>query len=141
VSEWLRVFGDTQWFEQIPVKDVKPEASSVVANEPVGVLLKRHQPMPKRRTPSGEEAFTVKGSVPFSPGRETGRNLGTLVHQMMEQVAWIDEAFDEASDHRALGMNCGWISSPPSIAPWSRHSASASIDRRVVMLSRSRVRW
>ena len=32
----------------------------------------------------------------FSPGREIGRNLGTLVHALMEQVDWIDGAFDEA---------------------------------------------
>lgn len=95
--EWLRVFGDTQWFESIPVKDAKPEVAPLCVGEVLGALLKRHQPMPKRRTPSGEEAFTVKGSVLFSLGRETGRNLGTLVHQMMEQVAWIDEDFDEAT--------------------------------------------
>ena len=96
--EWLRVFGQTDWFAGIA--EVPSPAAVPAVNSPparLGILLRELQPMPKRRTPSGEESFAVKGSVLFSPGREIGRNLGTLVHALMEQVAWIDESFDESS--------------------------------------------
>lgn len=96
--EWLRVFGQTNWFAALP--EVTPEVeelAAVVGDEPLSILLRKHQPMPKRTTPSGEESFEVKGSVLFSPGREIGRNLGTLVHALMEQVGWIDDAFEESS--------------------------------------------
>ncbi|MDB6074911.1 MAG: helicase UvrD [Verrucomicrobiaceae bacterium] len=72
------------------------EPTLEVEPTPLSVLLRKHQPMPKRTTPSGEESFKVLGSVLFGPGREIGRNLGTLVHALMEQVGWIDDGFSEA---------------------------------------------
>ena len=96
--EWLRVFGRTDWYSEVPEAGAKLEDVAVDASgEPLSALLREHQPMPKRSTPSGEESFEIKGSVLFGPGRETGRNLGTLVHALMEQVAWIDDTFDEAA--------------------------------------------
>ena len=52
--------------------------------------------MPRRRTPSGEETFKVKGSVLFSAGREPGRRLGTRVHELFAEVAW-DEPLETLS--------------------------------------------
>ncbi|MDB6138122.1 MAG: UvrD/REP helicase [Verrucomicrobiaceae bacterium] len=96
--EWLRVFGATNWSDDLAEMIVEEEIQpSLPEPEPLSALLRRHQPMPKRTTPSGEENFEVKGRVLFSPGREIGRHLGTLVHALMEQVVWIDDDFDEAS--------------------------------------------
>ncbi len=96
--EWLRVFGRTNWFESVAeVAAEEEEVPAPAEPESLSILLRKHQPMPKRTTPSGEESFEVKGSVLFSPGREMGRNLGTLVHALMEQVSWIDDTFDESS--------------------------------------------
>ena len=94
--EWLRTHGQPNWFAQIPeVPAPSSEEAPEPDKEPLGDLLRKLQPMPKRSTPSGEESFEIKGSVLFSPGRETGRNLGTLVHALMEQVAWVDGSFSE----------------------------------------------
>ena len=95
--EWLRVFGRPDWFAEVPEVEAAAEVvEPETASESLSFLLRKHQPMPKRSTPSGEESFEIKGRVLFSPGREIGRNLGTLVHALIEQVAWIDGAFDEA---------------------------------------------
>ncbi len=95
--EWLRVHGRTDWFARIPVLEpAEPAPAAAPPPQRLVDLLRLHQPMAKRRTPSGEESFAIKGSVLFSPGRETGRNLGTLVHALMEQVGWIDDRFNEA---------------------------------------------
>jgi ATP-dependent exoDNAse (exonuclease V) beta subunit len=64
-----------------------PEA--VVFEEPLGEVLRRTQPMPRRRTPSGEESFRVKGTVLFSAGREPGRRLGTCVHELFAEIEWL----------------------------------------------------
>ncbi len=95
--EWLRVHGDTQWFADIDIQ--APASVSVEApkHEPVSAIVRRHQSIAKRSTPSGEESFTVPGKILFSPGREIGRNLGTLLHQLMEQVDWLTSDQDEAS--------------------------------------------
>ena len=53
--------------------------------------------MTKRRTPSGEEDFKLKGSVHFSPGRSAGRELGSLVHAMFEQVEWLPDNVKQAT--------------------------------------------
>lgn len=80
--------GDATWFKGIEEK-VKVEPSAVPeTREPLGELLRRHQAMPRRVTPSGEEDFQVKGSVLFSEGREPGRRLGTLVHELLALVEW-----------------------------------------------------
>ena len=113
--EWLRVFGRTDWFESVHVaqapEDTESEGESAAK---LVELLRAHQPMAKRSTPSGEESFEVKGSVLFSPGRETGRNLGTLVHMLMEQVGWIDEHFSEAA--LAVAWKAKGLSDLPAFA-------------------------
>lgn len=86
--------GERSWFQASPIRPpVAPPPPQ--PRQPLGDLLRERQPLPKRRTPSGEEDFKVKGKVLFSTGRDTGRQLGTLLHAMMEQVAWIDAEFDE----------------------------------------------
>ena len=95
--EWLRVFGRTDWFAEVPEEPAPAEELVLEpASKLLGSLLQEHQPLSKRSTPSGEESFVVKGSVLFSPGREIGRNLGTLVHALMEQVGWIEGRLSEA---------------------------------------------
>jgi ATP-dependent exoDNAse (exonuclease V) beta subunit len=80
--------GDAAWFAGLePI--AKTESTALPeAREPLGELLRRHQAMPRRVTPSGEEDFQVKGSVLFSEGREPGRRLGTLVHELLALVEW-----------------------------------------------------
>lgn len=76
------------WYlsEKARPAEPKPERT---APAPVGPLLRETQPMPRRRTPSGEESFKVKGSVLFSPGREPGRRFGTRVHELFAEVEWL----------------------------------------------------
>lgn len=106
--EWLRTFGDKAWHHALPY--VESSSESLVAagaSLPLGDLLREHQPLPKRRTPSGEEVFTLPGKVLFSQGRGAGKELGTLLHQMMEQVDWCSDGFDEAqilAKWRAKGL-------------------------------------
>ncbi|MCB1277187.1 UvrD-helicase domain-containing protein [Prosthecobacter sp.] len=87
LNEWET--GDAQWFADL--KGEKPEYADVkTAGRPLGELLREFQPMAKRVTPSGEEDFQVKGSVLFSAGREPGRRLGSLVHELLARVEWWD---------------------------------------------------
>jgi ATP-dependent exoDNAse (exonuclease V) beta subunit len=80
--------GDAAWFAGLePIAKTESPALPE-AREPLGELLRRHQAMPRRVTPSGEEDFQVKGSVLFSEGREPGRRLGTLVHELLALVEW-----------------------------------------------------
>ena len=84
--------GRRSWYEEKDIQAVKVAAVSADAGEREGLgsVLRRLQPMPRRRTPSGEEAFRVKGSVLFSEGREPGRQLGSLVHLLLAEVTWWD---------------------------------------------------
>ncbi|SKB08790.1 ATP-dependent exoDNAse (exonuclease V) beta subunit (contains helicase and exonuclease domains) [Prosthecobacter debontii] len=85
VVEWET--GDERWFVQhafVPT----PVPEPLVLHSPLGEVLKQTQPMPRRRTPSGEESFKIKGTVLFGQGREPGRRLGTLVHELMAEVEW-----------------------------------------------------
>lgn len=84
--EWQT--GDPAWH----VKEKRGPASvppAVIFEEPLGEVLRRTQPMARRRTPSGEESFRVKGSVLFSAGREPGRRLGTCVHELFAEIEWL----------------------------------------------------
>lgn len=85
VQEWQT--GAADWFASA---SVQPAPQAVVATSPValGELLRAKQPMPRRRTPSGEESFRIKGRVLFSSGRDPGRQLGSLVHALLESVEW-----------------------------------------------------
>lgn len=89
--EWQT--GDPAWHVQ-EKRDPAPVPEAVVFEEPLGEVLRRTQPMPRRRTPSGEESFRVKGSVLFSAGREPGRRLGTCVHELFAEIEWL-QPWDE----------------------------------------------
>ncbi len=95
--EWLRKFGDSAWYAAGDITLADASAKVIETSAALGALLREHQPLAKRRTPSGEEAFTLPGKVLFSAGRDAGRELGTLLHQMMEQIEWVEDDFDEAS--------------------------------------------
>lgn len=95
--EWLRKFGDPSWYQAMQMDAADEPAKLVEAGVPLGSMLREYQPLAKRRTPSGEESFTLPGKVLFSTGRSVGRELGTLLHLMMEQIEWIGADIDEAS--------------------------------------------
>jgi ATP-dependent helicase/nuclease subunit A len=95
--EWLRKFGDSAWYAAGDITLADASAKVIETSAALGALLREHQPLAKRRTPSGEEAFMLPGKVLFSAGRDAGRELGTLLHQMMEQIEWVEDDFDEAS--------------------------------------------
>jgi ATP-dependent exoDNAse (exonuclease V) beta subunit len=84
--EWQT--GDAAWHLR-ESRAPAPRAPVLPFQEPLGDLLRRTQPMPRRRTPSGEESFRVKGSVLFSAGREPGRRLGTCVHELCAEIEWL----------------------------------------------------
>ncbi len=92
--EWQT--GDAQWFTASKGAAPQPAASTVAAR-PLGELLREFQPLAKRVTPSGEEDFKIKGSMLFSAGREPGRKLGNLVHELMAHVEWWEAASDMAT--------------------------------------------
>jgi ATP-dependent exoDNAse (exonuclease V) beta subunit len=80
--------GARDWFEEAP-PTVTPPQKPAPAHAPLGPILRTSQPMPRRRTPSGEETFRLAGKVLFSEGRESGRRLGTLVHAMLAEVEFL----------------------------------------------------
>ncbi len=87
VIEWQT--GESRWWQEAAILPEKEEAETPPeVTESLGKLLRRVQPSARRRTPSGEEAFTIPGSALFSTGRETGRRLGSLVHELLARVEW-----------------------------------------------------
>jgi len=89
VVEWET--GEAAWFAEhafVPA----PLPEPVLLHSPLGELLRQTQPMPRRRTPSGEESFKVKGSALFGEGREPGRRLGTLVHELLAEIEWTPDS-------------------------------------------------
>lgn len=85
IVEWQT--GQPDWFREhsfVPMLAPPP----VLLHSSLGSVLRQTQPMPRRRTPSGEESFQIKGSVLFSEGREPGRRLGTLVHELFAEIEW-----------------------------------------------------
>ncbi|MDZ4288467.1 MAG: 3'-5' exonuclease, partial [Prosthecobacter sp.] len=96
VVEWQT--GARDWFatcREVPAAVPQPAA----IHPPLGPLLRATQPMPRRRTPSGEETFRLLGKVLFSAGRETGRQLGTLVHALLAEVEFIGATVAELQQH------------------------------------------
>jgi ATP-dependent helicase/nuclease subunit A len=95
--EWLRVCGIREWYQDCPIVVQPLAVMPLVMPSALGDVLREHQAMARRRTPSGEESFTVTGRTVFSQGRESGRHLGTLVHEMLEQVVWLDDLFSRSA--------------------------------------------
>lgn len=85
LMEWQT--GDAAWFAGSNRAEPK-QPGVTIAPPPLGELLREFQPLAKRVTPSGEEDFQVKGSVLFGEGREPGRRLGSLVHELLAHVEW-----------------------------------------------------
>ena len=94
LTEWQT--GDAQWFAASAGVTPRPPELTVPAR-PMGELLREWQPLARRVTPSGEEDFEIKGCMLFSVGREPGRRLGNLVHELLAHVEWWDAASDMAS--------------------------------------------
>jgi len=92
--EWQT--GDPQWFASCQGEIPKPHAPEL-PGPPLGELLRTHQPQARRVTPSGEEEFTMKGHMLFGEGREPGRRLGSLVHELLAHVEWWGPESDFAS--------------------------------------------
>ncbi len=88
--------GSRRWFAGDQLQP-QPEARPQPVRAPLGELLRARQPLPQRRTPSGEESFKTKGKVLWSTARDPGRQLGSLVHKMLEQIEWTDARFDVSS--------------------------------------------
>lgn len=147
VVEWET--GLPEWFlERAEETAVLAAPEPAAAQEALGKLLRRTQPMPRRKTPSGEESFKVPGSALFGGGREPGRRLGTLVHELFAEVEWtpdldvlrqqwlvkglLDEAEmlqEEGPAAEALAMVTGVLSSPACAAAFARPGPDAVVWR------------
>jgi ATP-dependent exoDNAse (exonuclease V) beta subunit len=92
---WAHEIGDRTWYQSFSLREHTATQHSTQP-EPLGQVLRQHQPLARRRTPSGEESFKVKGKALFGVGRDVGRETGTLVHELLSHVAWVDELYDEA---------------------------------------------
>ena len=140
--EWQT--GDAQWFAKSTC--AAPQSPKLaVAARPLGELLREFQPLAKRVTPSGEEDFQVKGSMLFSAGREPGRRLGNLVHELLAHVEWWDSTSDMAAlearwqasgllrgeeiEMTALAMVRGVLNSTAAPVAFSKHAADAQAWR------------
>ncbi len=78
--------GDAEWYAGRALVAAAAPPAEAPRPEPLGPLLRATQPLPRRRTPSGEESFRVTGRILFGAGREPGRRLGTLVHELFAEV-------------------------------------------------------
>jgi len=141
-TEWET--GDPRWFEHSNRVEPKPPSITPVAR-PLGGLLREFQPLAKRVTPSGEEDFQVKGSVLFSAGREPGRRLGNLVHELLSQVEWWDAGSElsalevrwqaagllrgEAIEATAVAMVRGLLAAPTAAAAFAKPAPAAQAWR------------
>lgn len=122
-TEWQT--GDPQWFA-----DLKPRQPQIAeppqAPPPLGDLLRQFQPLAKRMTPSSEEDFKIKGSMLFGEGREPGRRLGSLVHELLALVEWWDAKSDlPALEARWQAACCGGRRWRPK--PWRWCAASCNL--------------
>lgn len=134
--------GSPAWFEASQPKPQAVFLPPAAHQTRLGDLLRRHQPVPRRVTPSGEEDFQVKGSVLFSEGRELGRRLGTLVHELLAHVEW-DRSLGtletlwkrsgllrgEPGEEQALSMVRGVLASPEVAVAFHQPSPDAQVWR------------
>jgi ATP-dependent exoDNAse (exonuclease V) beta subunit len=91
IVEWET--GERDWWQLISELPPRTPAGAL-ERPPLGPLLRERQPLPARRTPSGEEAFHLPGRVLFSENREAGKRLGLLVHAMLADVEYLQSARD-----------------------------------------------
>lgn len=83
--EWQT--GNPEWFVACQ-GEVHEAVTPKASGPPLGELLRTFQPQARRVTPSGEEEFKMKGHMLFGEGREPGRKLGSLVHELLAHVEW-----------------------------------------------------
>lgn len=105
--EWQT--GDPQWHLPCEGQVAGPSAPKV-PGPVLGELLRTYQPQARRVTPSGEEEFKMKGHMLFGEGREPGRRLGSLVHELLAHVEWWgpdDDFEDLKSRWMAAGLLVG----------------------------------
>lgn len=88
--------GESNWFESHELKEAAFVELTAKEQGPIGKLLREVQPLARRLTPSEEEAFRITGETLFAPGREKGRNFGSLVHALLAEVEWTDGVTDES---------------------------------------------
>lgn len=89
--EWQT--GEPNWFASTTATKA-PAPPAAPAGLPLGELLREFQPLARRVTPSGEEEFKMKGRMLFGEGREPGRRLGSLVHELLAHVEWWDASHE-----------------------------------------------
>ena len=140
--EWQT--GDAQWF--VASTGTSPTSPQVAgAPRPLGALLREFQPLARRVTPSGEESFKVNGSMLFGEGREPGRRLGNLVHELLAQVEWWDATSSmaalearwrasgllrgEAVEEKAVAMVRAVLYSPEAKLVFAKPAADALVWR------------
>ena len=76
-----------QWWQQLPTKKSKPEATT--PDSPKPQLTPR--PRPSRRTPSRSASAGVPRQR-FSPQENSALEFGSAVHAFFEQIEWADTA-------------------------------------------------
>jgi ATP-dependent helicase/nuclease subunit A len=104
--EWEH--GDPLWYEQAGVQEAAAAVPPPVGVEDLSVKLRAVQPASRRRTPSGEETTRLTGKMLFSPEGETGRLLGTLVHELLSRIDWLEGPVD-ANGLIASWRQRGWL--------------------------------
>jgi ATP-dependent helicase/nuclease subunit A len=97
---WAYEQGERLWYADLEPKPPNQEVVLKADGVKLGEKLREQQCTARRRTPSGEESFSVKGKVMFSQQRDAGRQLGTLVHELLSHVEWVDEYYDGAAQLR-----------------------------------------
>ncbi|MEM7602136.1 MAG: UvrD-helicase domain-containing protein, partial [Verrucomicrobiota bacterium] len=75
-----------KWFESFTFPE--PVVLEEEMPNPIAESLARFRP--KRRTPSGSEISTVTAARIFSRGSSQARDFGTLVHQIFEDIEWVE---------------------------------------------------
>ena len=84
--------GEREWFEKFEMQYAKIEFTpDAVSFETLGSMIREVNRSIARRTPSSEESFRIRGADLLSPGREHGRKMGLLVHELLACVEWFDD--------------------------------------------------
>lgn len=107
--------GDLEWFAALPERASVAAPPAAAPAPPLRDLVRANQPSQRRRTPSGEEAFRVRGSVLFSPGRDFGRHLGSRVHELLAEVEWWSAAGGDEAALRAHWRERGLLAETDAV--------------------------